>query len=151
MFRRGTAHYACHSEHEDITTTGKPKLLNGYYEHFTNHTVTEVVAKFNYYTDQDVERVDPATLSSPSLRNILYRSIRMFLLFYVRRRGYKDGHLGFFSSLFRGPIYIFIEEAKRWEAWQKGSAGCGVRRAVKAGPSLPHSAPCTPHGERSEP
>lgn len=134
MFRRGTAHYACRSEHEDITTTGKLKVLNGCYEHFTNHTVSEVVAKFNYYTDKDVERVDPDRLSPPSIPGLLFRSIRVFMLYYVQCRGYKDGYLGFFSSLFRGPIYICVEEAKRWEAWRQGAVKVSVPAGFGSGP-----------------
>jgi hypothetical protein len=80
--------------------------------------VAEVIQKFNYYTDRDVERLDPRALAPPSLGRLTYRAVRMFLLFYFQHRGYKDGHLGYFSSLFRGPLYLLIEEAKRWEAWR---------------------------------
>jgi glycosyltransferase involved in cell wall biosynthesis len=119
MFRKGTAHYECKSEHEDITTTGEFGILQGYYEHFTNHTTEEIVRKFNYYTEKDVERVKPEDLRPPQPGKLLYRAARMFILYYFQWKGYKDGRLGFFSSLFRGPVYMFIEEAKRWEAWER--------------------------------
>ncbi|HZO87535.1 MAG TPA: glycosyltransferase family 2 protein [Chthonomonadaceae bacterium] len=119
MFRKGTARYACQAEHEEITWTGTLKVLDGYYEHFTNHTAAEFIRKVNYYTDRDVERADPATLKPPRPWYLWYRAIRMFILYYVQWKGYKDGYLGFFSSLFRGPVTMFIEEAKRWEAWRK--------------------------------
>jgi len=119
MFRRGTARYQCRSEHEDITTTGRLGVLDGYYEHFTNHSVAEVVRKFNWYTDLDTERLDPRELEPPNLWRLSYRAVRMFLFFYVQHKGYRDGHLGYFSSVFRGAIYPLIEEAKRWEAWQR--------------------------------
>lgn len=119
MFRKGTAHYECNTEHEDITTTGKLKTLSGHYEHLTNHTVEEVVRKFNYYTTKDVERLTTEVAAHPEkpLRTI-YKAFRMFILYYVQWKGYKDGWLGFYSSLFRGPVYIFIEDAKRWERWR---------------------------------
>jgi glycosyltransferase involved in cell wall biosynthesis len=119
MFRKGTARYECKSEHEDITTTGAFGVLDGYYEHFTNHTTEEVVRKFNYYTEKDVERLQPEDLCPPQPGKLLYRAARMFILYYFQWKGYKDGYLGFFSSLFRGPVYLFIEEAKRWEAWER--------------------------------
>lgn len=125
MFRRGTARYACRAEHEDINTTGTLKVLDGYYEHHTNHTASEIIRKFNYYSDRDVERLDPEDLASPRPGYTLYRAARMFVLYYFQWKGYKDGYLGFFSSLFRGPVYMFIEAAKRWEAWAKIHEGEG--------------------------
>ena len=119
MFRKGTAWYECKSEHEDITTTGELGVLPGTYDHFTNHTTEEVVRKFNYYTERDVERLDTGELRPPQPGRILYRAARMFVLYYFQWKGYKDGYLGFFSSLYRGAIYPILEEAKRWEAWEK--------------------------------
>lgn len=116
MFRKGTAYYECNSEHEDITTTGKLGLLSGHYEHLTNHTVEEIVRKFNYYTTKDIERLTDSTPEKP-LRT-LYKAFRMFILYYFQWKGYQDGWLGFYTSLFRGPVYIFIEDAKRWEKWR---------------------------------
>ena len=119
MFRKGTAFYECKGEHEDITTTGTLGTLSGHYEHLTNHTVEEVIRKFNYYTTKDVERLDDDEIAKPErpLKTI-YKSVRMFILYYFQHQGYKDGWLGFYTSLFRGPIYIFIEDAKRWEKWR---------------------------------
>lgn len=119
MFRRGTAHYECKSEHEDVVCQEPYKTLMGYYEHFTNHDTGDVVRKFLYYTDKDVERLPVSELRPPQPGKILYRAFRTFILFYYQQKGYKDGYLGFFSSLFRGCIYGFIEEAKRWEAWER--------------------------------
>lgn len=120
MFRKGTARYECRYEHEDITVAGNLGTLAGHYEHRTNSTVAEIVTKFNYYTDRDVER-ERGRKARPRIWRIVYRAARMFVLYYFQWRGYKDGHLGFFSSLFRGPVYVFIEEAKRWEAWSARS------------------------------
>jgi len=129
MFRKGTARYVCKDEHEDLTTTGTYGTLSGYYEHFTNHTTEEVVRKFNYYTQKDVERLTPEELRPPQPGKLLYRAARMFVLFYFQWKGYKDGYLGFFSSLFRGPIYMFIEEAKRWEAWERHRGNVSGKQA----------------------
>ena len=119
MFRKGTAYYECISEHEDITASGKLEVLSGHYEHLTNHTVEEVVRKFNYYTTKDVERLTAEIVAMPEkpLRT-MYKAFRMFVLYYFQWKGYKDGWLGFYTSLFRGPVYIFIEDAKRWERWR---------------------------------
>lgn len=118
LFRRGTARYECKAEHEDITATGPFGVLDGYYEHFTNHTVSEFVRKMNYYTDKDIERLGESELEPVKALKVWYRAIRMFILFYFQWQGYKDGYLGFYSSIMRGPIYVFTTEAKRWEAWK---------------------------------
>jgi len=122
MFRRGTARYECKTEHEDITAQGPFGVLAGYYEHFTNHTVSEFVRKMNYYTDKDVERQSGAELHPEKPMRVWYRAVRMFILYYFQWQGYKDGYLGFYSSIVRGPLYVFTTEAKRWEAWKNGGA-----------------------------
>lgn len=131
MFRRGTARYPCKSEHEDIDTQPEEVRVDGVYEHYTNHTVEEVVRKFNYYTQRDVERIADADLRPTPPWKLVYRAVRLFLLYYFQWKGYRDGMLGFYTSLFRGPIYLFIDNAKQWEAWEKrggGSKGTGGSR-----------------------
>jgi glycosyltransferase involved in cell wall biosynthesis len=119
LFRRGTARHPCLSEHEAIATTGRLEDLSGHYDHYTNRTVEEVVGKYCYYVDKDLERIDPATLERPNVWRASYRAARAFGLYYVRWRGYRDGALGFFSSVFRGPVFVTIDEAKRWQAWER--------------------------------
>ena len=118
MFRRGTARYACKMEHEDITFDGGEMTLNGFYHHLSNMTAHETISKINYYTTKDAERLTDAELRPPRVGRILYRGVRMFILYYFQWKGYKDGYLGFFSSLYRGPIYQFLDETKHWEAWR---------------------------------
>jgi len=123
MFQRGTAHYVVKSEHEDIVSQEPILDLPGYYDHFTNMSTDEVVRKFNYYTTKDVERFTEEELAPMPVGRLLYRAVRMFILYYVQWKGYKEGHLGLYHSLFRGPVYLFIEEAKRWERWEKKRQG----------------------------
>jgi len=118
MFKRGTARYACHSEHEDIQTSGRLARLTGYYEHWTNPTVEEMLAKMNYYTQRDAERYTPEELYAPSRLKVLWRAVKLFLVYYVKYRGYRDGHAGFYCALFRGAFYQALEASKRWERWR---------------------------------
>ncbi|MFM7321553.1 MAG: glycosyltransferase family 2 protein [Armatimonadota bacterium] len=125
MFRTGTARYPCRSEHEDIESKPSVHRLEGVYHHHTNHTVEEVVRKFNYYTDRDVERIpDGALRPTPPLR-LMVRVVKLFLLYYVRYKGYRDGILGFHTSVFRGVIYPLMDQAKQWEAWRSRGGGKG--------------------------
>ena len=118
MFRRGTARYPCHSEHEDIDARGRLERLRGTYEHFTNPTVSEMLAKMNYYTDKDAERYSDHELYAPSRLKVAWRAMKLFFLYYVRYRGYRDGHAGFYCALFRGALYQSLEASKRWERWK---------------------------------
>lgn len=118
MFRRGTARYRCHSEHEDIEATGRLERLPGFYEHFTNPTVSELFAKMNYYTDKDAERYSGEEVYPPSRLKVVWRAVKLFLLYYLKYRGYRDGHAGFYCALFRGALYQSLEAAKRWERWK---------------------------------
>ncbi|MEM4724067.1 MAG: glycosyltransferase family 2 protein [Candidatus Hadarchaeum sp.] len=122
MFRRGTARYQCHSEHEDITTTGELKRLPGHYLHLTNPTVEELIRKMNYYTERDAERYTDEELYPPSRLKVIWRACKLFYLYYIRYKGYKDGYAGFFCAFFRGAFYQGLEAAKRWERWRDKQA-----------------------------
>ena len=123
MFRRGTARYPCRSEHEDIESAPGSTRLEGVYLHHTNHTVEEVVRKFNYYTDRDVERIADEALRPIHPFRLMVRVVKLFLLHYVRHQGWRDGTLGFYTSAFRGVIYPLMDHAKQWEAWRARGAG----------------------------
>lgn len=127
MFRRGTAHYECKSEHEDITLTGTGSTITlpGFYEHFTNHNTAEITRKYCYYAAKDAERYTGKEAEPQPVWRVAYRAIRMFVFYYFQLRGYKDGLLGFYSSLFRGPVNLFIYESTRWEAWERNRKGNG--------------------------
>lgn len=115
MFRKGTARYPCKLEHEDLDVTPDSMDFVHPYNHYTNHTVEEVVQKFNYYTQRDVERLTKDERTAENPFKLIYQGLRLFVLYYVQWKGYRDGMLGFYSSLFRGPIYLWIDRAKRWE------------------------------------
>jgi glycosyltransferase involved in cell wall biosynthesis len=122
MFRRGTARYPCRAEHEDISTIGAFVTLDGTYDHYTNPTVEETLRKMNYYTERDAERYDASRLERPRVWHILYRCARMFVLYYVQWRGYKDGPAGFFWCFYFACIYPVVEHMKRWEVWKRAQA-----------------------------
>lgn len=115
LFRRGTARYACNSEHEDIQATGRYEYLHHHYDHYSIPSVARWFEKANYYTERDVERLDPASVDArAAARAMLWGPIKTFLVFYLKRKGYKDGALGLLAC--GGyAAYVFIENAKRWE------------------------------------
>ena len=62
IYKKGTASYPVKTEHDGLSCTGPAGRLAGYYDHFTNPTLSKWIEKVNYYTDRDVER---ATLQPP--------------------------------------------------------------------------------------
>src|SRR5579872_726528 len=116
LFRRGTARYACRREHEDLTTEGEYGVLQGYYDHFSHRSVSEWIAKMNYYTDRDIERQDVLApdfkLARP--RRTLIALATIFYGYYIRRRGYKDGIHGFMTCALN-TFYVLVERCKQWE------------------------------------
>lgn len=115
LFRRGTARYACASEHEDIDAMGRYEFLYHHYDHYSIPSVARWFEKANYYTERDVERLDPASIDpKQAARAMLWGPIKTFLVFFLKRKGYKDGALGILAC--GGyAAYVFMESAKRWE------------------------------------
>ena len=64
-----------------------------------------------------------AELAPMSPGKLLYRCMRMLFLYYIQQKGYKEGQFGFYTALFRGPIYTIIEQVKRWERVEKKRRG----------------------------
>jgi hypothetical protein len=116
LFRKGTARYACQREHEDLTTEGEYGVLKHHYDHFSHRSVSEWIAKMNYYTDRDIERQD---VMAPGFRvpkpgRTLAALATIFFNFYVRRKGYKDGLYGFITCALNTG-YVLVERCKVWE------------------------------------
>jgi glycosyltransferase involved in cell wall biosynthesis len=116
LFRRGMARYECRREHEDLTTQGEWGLLCGHYDHFSHPTVAGWIAKMNYYTDRDVERMDVLApdFRMPRPGRTLAALVKVFFDLYVRRRGYRDGIHGFMACALN-TIYLVVERCKIWE------------------------------------
>jgi glycosyltransferase involved in cell wall biosynthesis len=117
LFRKGTARYECKREHEDLTTTGEYGTLEHPYEHYSHPTLTGWIAKMNYYTDRDAERLTEAEVAAAAglgIRTVAWRTVRDFVSLYFRRQGYRDGAHGLAAS-FLYSIYPAIERLKRWE------------------------------------
>lgn len=116
LFRRGTARYACQREHEDLTTQGEYGVLRGHYEHYSHPTVSGWIAKMNYYTDRDVERLDvlASDFRVPRPHRTLLALVKVFFDLYVRRKGYRDGLHGFIVCALN-TLYLLVERCKIWE------------------------------------
>jgi glycosyltransferase involved in cell wall biosynthesis len=123
MFRRGTARYRVESEHEPLVTSGKWVRLNHGFLHENYRSVSQFLQKIDYYTDRDAERTPPAD-APPRQRDALIEPARMFYLYYLKYRGYRDGWVGLVDAGMRA-VYQFVQWAKlrrRWELHRAGTA-----------------------------
>ena len=119
MFRKGSARYAVQGEHEDLTTSGAWIKSEHGYLHLNYRTVAQYLEKANYYTQRDVER---ATLPAkpPSAWSGAKQGIRAFYLYFLQKRGYRDGWIGFLDASMRG-YYQLVLWAKLRERCEKQS------------------------------
>lgn len=121
LFRRGCLRYPVHSEHEQPEITGRWGHLKNVYLHYSHPSISGWLAKMNYYTDRDVERVqeiDPR-LFRPH-RFITYPA-HIFRYHYFTCGLRRYGRHGFILSLLMA-VYAFVERAKLWERHQRNVA-----------------------------
>jgi glycosyltransferase involved in cell wall biosynthesis len=116
VFRRGAARYECKSEHEDLTTLvpGRWAALRQRYDHYSTRSFGHYIQKINYYSDRDAERVDRSKYSTRSEAwAMLWSPIKTFLVFFLKRKRYKDGALRVMAC---GGYAVseFLTHAKRW-------------------------------------
>jgi len=113
FFKKDFAKYKGQSEHEELTTTGRWGRLEGFYDHFTNPTISAWVGKINYYTDRDTERLENP--KEPTAFRIIYTVLRWFQRYYIYPyQGFRDGKPGFIVACL-AAAGLLIHECKRWE------------------------------------
>jgi len=115
LFRNGTGRFDSELEHSDLTVRGRCEYLTHRYDHYSVRSLSHYVAKQNYYTDMNVERME---LDSCDARRealaMLWGPIKEFLVFYLKRKGYKDGAFGIMTCGAYAMLR-FLTHAKRWE------------------------------------
>lgn len=115
LFRKGTGRYESELSHADLTVHGRCEYLKHRYDHYSVRSFSHYVAKINYYTDMDNERFDLAEFNARTEAwSMVWRPIKEFLAFFIKRKGYKDGPLGVIAC---GGYAMqrFMIHAKRWE------------------------------------
>ncbi len=115
LFRRGTARFKAATYHEDLVTGGTWNRLTHRYDHYTIPTMARWFEKANLYTTGDADRADVSRLSPRGVAvAMVWRPVKTFLVWFVKRRGYKDGALGVVTC---GCYAVseFMLQVKLWE------------------------------------
>lgn len=119
LFKNGKLRYPVRTEHDGFVQTLPEEILRhgefqGAYEHYSCPSIKKYIQKINYYSEKDVERIDPKETKVHSPLRILYIISRYFFRNYVSHKGYKDGYHGFALALL-DAMYLGINHLKVWE------------------------------------
>ena len=117
LFRKGTARYAVKGEHEQLTTTGPAGRLEGHYDHFSVPSLSNWMAKYNYYTDRDAERIPLRPPESP-WKTVWHAANHFRGSYFGKGKLRRDGYLGFAVAVLAAFAQILLE-MKVWEQWQR--------------------------------
>ncbi|MGP6160010.1 MAG: glycosyltransferase family 2 protein [Vulcanimicrobiaceae bacterium] len=139
FFRRGGARYACETLHEDLTTSGRWEEAENVYDHYTVASMHRWFEKRNFYSERDARLADLRSRSNAKAAFLMFwMPIRTFLVFYLKRRGYKDGALGV-AACGAYAVSVFMDESKKWE--RIATAPDAVARGRDVAAARAHVAP----------
>jgi glycosyltransferase involved in cell wall biosynthesis len=124
LFRRGAARYPARTYHEGFETSGTWVRGTHGYLHYNYCTVRQYLDKTNFYTDGDVHRA-ALPPKSPGVTGAAREPLRAFYLYYLKRRGYRDGWVGLVDAGMRA-FYQFVYWAKLRERWERERGGHGA-------------------------
>jgi len=116
IFKRGLCRYSLTHQHEDIDVPGKKGWLTHPYDHYSIDSISQWIAKTNYYTDRDAEAADLSQvhINWRTILKVATSPLVGFFRLYVLRQGYQDGIWGLILCLL-GANYYMIQELKKWE------------------------------------
>ena len=117
MWRRSAARYPVQDSHEELETSGVWRRSHHGYMHISHPSVSQYLMKTNFWTDQDAVR-DSLPAKAPGVSRAARETARAFYLYYLKRRGYRDGWVGLVDAGMRA-IYQFTYWAKLRERWER--------------------------------
>lgn len=114
LFRRDCARYNTRQVHAQVELTGECGVLTHPIVHFGQRTVDQTIRVFLLrYSEWEAEqRLSEGVRFHPS--QMILRPIAIFLVRYVKNRGYRDGTAGLFMCLLFSA-YVFLTYARIWQ------------------------------------
>jgi len=103
--------------HEGFTVTGKVCKLKNPMLHYTFSSFTDYLNKINYYTSLKAEELLKHKKQVTSW-TIFSHTVSAFFLFFINRRGFKDGVYGLIISLLHS-VSTMMNYIKLWELQNK--------------------------------
>ena len=111
LFKKGTKVWGKQRVHPEINFLGKfgPNLINPI-DHYFVENISDLFSKFDKWTYlKSLDLIENKLNNEKLLKNIR-RIFSRFLKNYYKRKGYKEGKLGFLIALFAGlfPIFSYL-------------------------------------------
>ena len=106
--------------HHEIKVNGRIGLIDSDIHHYPFSSLSQFIDRHNRYSSYNCDEIKEKNGLLP-LREIKYhltwRPLKLFIKFYIRKKGYRDGMHGLvFSILF--AFQHFLEWAKYWEKYK---------------------------------
>lgn len=117
LYKKGFAYLPQENVHEQMTVNGTVETAPGHLLHYAFPDFKTYMRKFNTYTSFEAERLHTKGIlpsAHNAFRYFLIKPVHMFLLLFLRHRGYVDGFTGFtfalMSSLHHPFVYLKLQE-----------------------------------------
>lgn len=108
LIRSRKAHFPCQSVHEQIAVEGKKGYMNEPLLHYSFRSVSEYWRKADSYIALEVSEMKNQHIQrnmSTYLKYNFFKPLSVFLLLFVRHKGFVDGYVGFLFALFSALHY----------------------------------------------
>ncbi len=109
LFSKGAKIWGDQLIHPRIELTGQRRWLNTPIDHYVDHDISDLIARFDQYTSARAKDLC-ASGDIGSLANNIRRIFSRFWKSYVTRRGYREGLYGVLLALFSAtyPLVSYI-------------------------------------------
>lgn len=119
FFRQGKGWVNDREVHEEIVVNGHVGTLSGHLDHYSILSLAAFVDRLNKYSTLEAERCYRQGTRFRCWKSLL-EPIRIFVWFYLRKQGFRDGWHGFLWAAITA-FEVFLIWIKQWEQ-EKGIA-----------------------------
>lgn len=105
LFKRGEAYLPQKDVHEQMTVNGETGWAQGHLLHYNAPTFTRYITNANRYTSLTASQLYERKVTmgfGNDLKYLFFLPFKIFLVLFIRHRGYVDGFSGFVFALFSG-------------------------------------------------
>ncbi|MCB0352074.1 MAG: glycosyltransferase [Bdellovibrionales bacterium] len=113
FFRRKLAKWGGVNPHEKAIVCGNTSKLAGHLFHYTYENFSDLIATLNRFSSQSAEAMYQQGTRS-SLAKIVLRPPFRWMKFFLLKRGYREGGIGFMVAVAEA-FYTFLKYVKLWE------------------------------------
>jgi len=117
LFQKEKAKYIGNNVHEILQVDGLVGRIQAYIEHYNFESIFQFVQRQNIYTDKEAREIlrTKGIIGKKELVGKLrIKSLKIFLKYYFKKKGYKDGLHGLIYSLLMA-VHNILLYAKYWE------------------------------------